>query len=179
MGNTYQLCKKPNTRSNLVWLAGLCVIVAALLYASRHLLSIAVVNGDSMYPTMENGKFLLVDRIHSMYSRGDIILAQVPTMNSGGEYIVKRVIAVGGETLSIDYEKNEVTVDGELISEPYINLEEDDPMWPENDVDTIEYLVPDGYIFVMGDNRNYSADSRSEEIGPISEKKIIGKVINP
>lgn len=171
--------RSERTRANIHLIAVICICATALILTSKYLLTIAIVYGNSMYPTMQNGKVLLVDRVHKMYSRGDVILAQAPGMGSDEKCIVKRVIAVGGETLFIDYEKNEVTVDGKLISEPYINLEGNDPMWPENDVDTIEYLVPDGYIFVMGDNRNYSADSRTEEIGPISEQQIIGKVINP
>ena len=99
-------------------------------------------------------------------------------MYADREGIVKRVIAVEGETVTIDYDKNEVTVNGEVILEPYINLSESDSMLAETDETTATYIVPNGCLFVMGDNRNHSADSRSWEIGFIPKANVIGKVIN-
>lgn len=89
------------------------------------------------------------------------------------------MIAVGGETVTIDYESNEVMVNSALLWEPYINLEASDPMQRRNDAAVIEYTVPDGYVFVMGDNRNHSTDSRDKEVGCISMDSAIGKVIYP
>lgn len=154
-----------------------CVFVFSLLYINANVLTITVVSGKSMYPNVDDGQIFLVDRVYRDVSRGDIILAK--TVNSGREYIIKRVIAIGGEVITIDYGKNYVLVDGELLSEPYINLAEDDPMLDLDNVPRINYTVPNGYVFVMGDNRNYSMDSRNEEIGFISMDEIIGKVITP
>lgn len=178
MEKTTQTCRKNNILSELAWIAGACAIVAVLLFTNHHLLTFAVVSGESMYPTMESGNLLLVDRVHKTYSKGNIIFAQVPTMYADREGIVKRVIAVEGETVTIDYDKNEVTVNGEVILEPYINLSESDSMLAETDETTATYIVPNGCLFVMGDNRNHSADSRSWEIGFILKANVIGKVIN-
>lgn len=151
------------------------IFIFSIFYINANVLTITVVSGKSMYPNVDDGQILLVDRINRDVSREDIILAK--TENSGREYIIKRTIAIGGEVITIDYGKNYVLVDGELLFEPYINLVEDDPMLDFDNVSRISYTVPDGYVFVMGDNRNYSMDSRNEEIGFISMDEIIGKVI--
>lgn len=177
MEKSYQTSKKNSILSELAWGAAACVMAAILLFTNRYLLTLAVVSGESMYPTMESGNLLLVDRLHKVYTKGEIIFAKIPTMYADREGIVKRVIAVEGETVVIDYEKNEVMVNGEVILEPYINFAESDPMLAETDETTATYLVPDGCLFVMGDNRNHSADSRSPEIGFIPEGDVIGKVI--
>ena len=179
MEKTTQTCRKNKVLSELAWVAAACVMATILLFTNRYLLTLAVVSGESMYPTMESGNLLLVDRVHKVYTKGDIIFAQVPTMYAAREGIVKRVIAVEGETVTIDYDKNEVTVNGEVILEPYINLSESDSMLAETDETTATYIVPNGCLFVMGDNRNHSADSRSPEIGFIPKDNVIGKVRNP
>ena len=69
-----------------------------------------------------------------------------------------------------------MSVDGKPLLELYINLENEDPM-QNDELISVDYVVPDGYIFVMGDNRNFSVDSRSENNSFIPEKDIIGKVI--
>ena len=121
----------------------------------------------------------MVDRIHKAYSQGDMILVSTAGENSDPSHIVKRVIAVGRETVTVDYEKNEVYVDGKLLLEPYINQEDVDPMWNAADGNIVEYVIPDGCLFVMGDNRNHSMDSRDNKIGFVSAEKVIGKVITP
>lgn len=169
--------KTGSMKSSLTWIIIMCALAFLLLYINANILTITLIRGNSMYPTVEDGEILLVDKIHRDMSRGDIILAK--TMNSGRQYIIKRVIATGGEEITIDYSKNDVLVDEVLLSEPYISLAEADPMVDLDGVTTINYTVPDGYVFVMGDNRNYSMDSRNEEIGFISMDEIIGKVITP
>ena len=164
---------------HLAWSAVVCLIVVLLIFIRNSFLTITVVNGCSMYPTIENGELLLIDRAHKTCENGDIIFARIYTEHSGGNVIVKRVIANEGESVLIDYEKNEVSINGEVIFEPYINLEEPDPMQAQTDENEVSYLVPDGCIFVMGDNRNYSTDSRSSEVGFISKENVIGIVLIP
>ena len=94
-------------------------------------------------------------------------------------YIVKRVIATQGDRVKIDYDTDTVTVNEIPIDEPYLNSEEPDPMEPRDGQTVVSLTVPEGTVFVMGDNRNHSADSRSEKYGPIDAKKILGKVILP
>ena len=85
---------------------------------------------------------------------------------------VKRVIAKGGDTISIDYASGTVTVNGEVLDEDYIA----EPTYLGYDVE-FPYTVPEGTVFVMGDNRNNSLDSRSSYVGCIDERDILGKVL--
>lgn len=125
------------------------------------------VNGRSMVPTLADGDWLLVSD-SSEYQRGDIIIITQP--NDVNEPLVKRIIAKGGETINIDFSAHKVYVNGELLEEDYIN----EPTALFYDVD-FPYVVPEGYVFAMGDNRNDSLDSRSSRIGPIDERYILGK----
>lgn len=179
MNKPFCFSKNRNSQPSIIWATEICILIVVLYFTSQNILTIAVVDGNSMYPTLKNGEFLLVNRMHKDYSRGDIILARPTGVGADFTYVVKRVIAIGGEMLTIDYEKNEVYVDGELLSEPYINQEDFDSLCNVSDVDTVKYVVPDGCLFVMGDNRNHSMDSRDKEIGFVATEKVIGKVITP
>lgn len=90
---------------------------------------------------------------------------------STDKHLVKRIIAMEGETLKIDFFDGSVWVNGEKLDETYIR----EPMWLQEDGEIPE-VIPKGYSFVMGDNRNNSLDSRSKAIGLINNKNIIGKV---
>lgn len=134
-----------------------------------------------MYPSMQDGDLLVVARNYSTHSLGDVILIQVPSAKFGEKYIVKRIIATGGETVSIDYDKNEIRVDGKLLYEPYVNLQQPDPMLPPmlpiDGNPQIEYQIPEGQVFVLGDNRNFSLDSREALLGFVDVSNIVGTVI--
>ena len=102
----------------------------------------------------------------TQYQRGDIVVVDRYT----GEPLIKRIIAIGGDTLSID-EGGHVYLNGLLLSEPYAT-----PFTPQKGcVDSV--VIPYGYVFLMGDNRMVSLDSRSEEVGLVLEKDIVGKVV--
>lgn len=171
--------KLKEIKSTLTWIVAMFIITASYLFLNSHVCALSNVCGDSMYPTLKNGEYLLVDRIHKVPTQGDVIVASISLQGSEERCIVKRVIAVGGETVTIDYESNEVMVNEASLWEPYVNPEVSDPMRGRNDTAVIEYTVPDGYVFVMGDNRNHSTDSRDKEVGCISMDSIIGKVIYP
>ena len=89
--------------------------------------------------------------------------------------IVKRVIAVGGQTVRIDYGSSKVYVDGVALDEPYIL--EQTMFYPGGDLSIQEMEVPEGHVFVMGDNRNNSSDSRHYELGAIDNRYLLGEVV--
>ena len=112
-------------------------------------------------------------------SQGDVVVIHTGKGVFNRDYIVKRVIATQGQSVTIDYDLDEVTVDGVTLSEPYLNFSEEDPMLPRDDRVVVHYTVPEGCAFVMGDNRNHSADSRSDKYGMIDTHMMIGKVVLP
>lgn len=163
--------------------------IASLLYETLEIISIALivvilinlfvgrmttVVGDSMYPTLHNTEKLWVSRLGYTPQNGDIVVIQ--EKNSAiSEPIVKRIIATENQTIKFDFENWKVFVDGVPLEEDYINYEDWCAMksygCPE------ELAVPPGYVFVMGDNRNHSTDSRDGRVGVISEDDIMGKVV--
>ena len=146
-------------------LSALVIIFIVFTFLFR---AVSVV-GSSMVPTLSDGDWLLVSS-RSDYDRGDIIIITQP--NDRNEPLVKRIIALEGETIDIDFESGEVTVNGKVIDEPYIK----EMTHLSYDMD-FPYQVPEGCVFAMGDNRNDSLDSRSTRIGPIDERYILGKAI--
>ena len=132
--------------------------------------------GTSMVPTLHNNDLLIVSQFMYTPKAGDIIVCQSETYGLETP-LVKRIIATGGQTVRIDYESWTVTVDGVTLSEDYINrpIASDNIMKP-SDWLLSEFTVPEGYLFVMGDNRNGSTDSRSSSVGFIDERYVMGKV---
>ena len=132
------------------------------------------VEGGSMNPTLVNhDQMLLLSNVwYSEPHRGDIVVARVPQFSA--EPIVKRVIAVEGDTVDIDFERGIVYVNGEALDEPYVQS----PTYNHFGVDSIGFplVVEKGHVFLMGDNRNDSYDSRYRGIGQVDERCILGKV---
>lgn len=144
------------------------VIVVFLIFA---LFFKAVgVDGDSMFPTLEDGNWVAVSGVTSNVERGDIVVVTQPWERNVP--IIKRVIALGGDTVDIDFETSEVFVNGVLLQEDYIA----EPTTVSYDV-VFPMTVDEGKVFVMGDNRNVSLDSRSSKIGQIDERYILGKAL--
>lgn len=133
------------------------------------------VEGGSMKPTLNDKDTVAVAGAITNFEYGDIVIINQPWRRNVP--IIKRVIAVSGDTINIDFQRNEVYVNGVKLDEPYI-LE---PTELSYDVQ-FPLTVDEGKLFVMGDNRNDSVDSRSSEIGLIDERYVLGKAlirINP
>ncbi len=151
------------------WTEAVAWAMLAVLILFGFVMHTNTVVGRSMLPTLENGDLLLVSRLFWTPKRGDIVIVSKSGFRT--EPIVKRIIAVGGQTIDIDFENREVFVDGEKLDEPYIS----EPT--ERDLGmTFPQTVPEGYVFVMGDNRNESDDSRDPALGMVDEGYLQGRV---
>lgn len=149
------------------WLAGIAIFVVLLL---SFVFRTVGVYGGSMENTLLEGDSLIVTQLAGTPRAGDIVAITQP--NNINKPLIKRTIATSGQTIDIDFEAGTVTVDGELLQEPYIR----EPAHRFYDV-TFPQTVPEGCIFVMGDNRNYSLDSRASDIGMIDTRYVLGKVL--
>ncbi len=129
----------------------------------------ARVSGQSMSPTLSDQDQLLIVNLTNKYQRGDIVV-----IGRGSEKtLIKRIIAMEGDTIDINFQTGQVFLNGELLQEPYVA----EPTYLSyGDGPTFPVTVPTGYAFVMGDNRNDSLDSRSGEVGLIPVQSIIGKM---
>ena len=154
----------------LEWYEALISAARVLVLVFSFFVRIIQVDGSSMVPTLVNGDKLIVWGAGYTPQRGDVVI--VDSYTSYGKPLVKRVIAKGGDTISIDYDAGTVEVNGELLQEDYIAA----PTHLGYDVE-FPYTVPEGTVFVMGDNRNESLDSRSSYVGCIDERDILGKVL--
>ncbi len=149
-----------------------CVVVALVvgILVFMFLLRVVNVKGNSMYPTLHDEDKILTTNFLYTPKPGDVVVVQ--TDSYGPEPLVKRVIATEGQTVDIDFEKGIVYVDGEALDEPYINaptMEREDFSGP--------VTVPEGCLFLMGDNRNRSTDSRTESIGMVDTRCVIGRAV--
>ncbi|MDD7652457.1 MAG: signal peptidase I [Candidatus Faecousia sp.] len=155
----------------------LVYILAALTLIFVFVLRVVSVSGYSMYPTLVNSDYvaLLSNVIYngSDIKDGDVVVALAPRFDD--EPLVKRVIATAGETVDIDFEKGIVYVDGVALEEPYIN-EPTHKQFYDRGV-TFPLTVEEGHVFLMGDNRNDSSDSRLALIGQVDTRYILGKVV--
>lgn len=128
--------------------------------------------GSSMNNTLKDGDRLLITAITTNIKRGDVVIVGQPWADD--KLIVKRVIGVEGDTIDIDFEKGQVYRNGEMLDEPYIRDYGREGTSLSGDV-RFPVTVPEGTVFVMGDNRNNSKDSRFKSVGFIREEYIMGR----
>lgn len=147
----------------------LVLALAGLVLVFTFFGRLITVDGSSMESTLLHGELMLVRSVGYAPQQGDIVVLTQASFRE--DAIVKRVIALGGQTVSIDYLAGTVSVDGVVLDEPYIKEE----MLSRGDV--TQMTVPEGCIFVMGDNRNVSADSRYNYVGVIDERRVIGRAV--
>lgn len=144
--------------------AAAAVIIAIVFTFGLRLVGVV---GSSMEPTLTNGDWLAVSSITPTIHTGDVVIVTQP--NPLEKPLVKRVIAKGGDTVDIDFDSHIVTVNGKVLDEPYIA----EPTALSGDVQ-FPLTVEQGQLFVMGDNRNNSMDSRYSVIGCVDEAYILG-----
>lgn len=153
-----------------------CVVAAVVLF--NCVARLTRVDGSSMDHTLEHGEIMLIWSLGYTPKQGDIVvLNKTPVLLPGWpepRAIVKRVIATGGQTVDIDYDAGAVYVDGQLLDEPYLPEE---MYLPGPTMQGTHWEVPEGSVFVMGDNRNHSTDSRDIQLGPIDTDYILGKAV--
>ncbi len=167
--------KKESFASELYgWLQALAVSLTCLVIIFTFFGRIIGVDGQSMMPTLFDKDMLLLQCVAYQPKQGDVVVLHKNFADVEAP-IVKRIVAVGGQTVRVDYSTGTVYVDEQPLSEPYLG---------EQMVDTgnaymtdTEWEVPEGSVFVMGDNRNHSSDSRDERLGVVDTRYILGRAV--
>lgn len=154
------------------WVQALVCSVLAVVVVFTFLIRLIGVDGHSMVPSLQDGDRLLVlnSMLYGDYQYGDVVVLRKESFLE--EPIVKRVIATEGQIVDIDFLTGSVYVDGVLLKEDYINeltFTEEGTAFP--------LVVPEGSIFVMGDNRNHSNDSRDSRLGTVDTRYVIGRAV--
>ena len=162
----------PQGQNAYEWIRALLGVAVSIIMVFTFAVRIVSVSGESMRETLQDGDRLLV--VNALwcgdYRPGDIVI--VGQAFSNQETIVKRVVATAGQTVDIDFETGSVYVDGVELDEPYIRERTYTPEGTE-----FPLTVPEGCVFVLGDNRNDSKDSRHIELGAVDTRKILGKAV--
>ena len=157
------------TRSEIYdWLR--CIVTAILLCVLIFIFAARIVGvvGSSMLPTLHEGDRIITSNLFYKPKQGDIVVFRKESFDERS--LVKRVIATEFQTVRIDFEQGIVYVDGEALEEDYVNAPTLRPLDFKGEI-----TVPEGCVFVMGDNRNESTDSRSEFLGCVDTRYIIGR----
>ena len=167
-----EIAERVAGRETYEWVRSLVGAVLVITLLFTFVVRLMGVDGHSMVPTLQDGDRLLVlnSMLYDDYKYGDIVVLRKSSFLS--EPIVKRVIATEGQTVDIDFSTGSVYVDGVLLKEDYINeltFTEEGTEFP--------LTVPEGSIFVMGDNRNHSNDSRDSRLGTVDSRYVIGKAV--
>ena len=164
--------EEKKSREAYEWVQALVCSVLAVVLLFTFGARLIGVDGHSMVPTLQDGDRLLVlnSMLCSGYEPGNIVVLRkesfLPTP------IVKRVIATAGQAVDIDFGSGVVYVDGRRLHEDYIN-----ELTFTAEGTEFPLTVPEGCVFVMGDNRNHSTDSRSAQLGTIDQRYIIGRAV--
>ena len=160
----------PSQRADIYdWIQ--CIIAALIACVLVFVFAARMVNvvGSSMYPTLEDNDKIVICNLFYTPKQGDIIVLRKDTFMN--DPIVKRVIALEGQSVNIDFENGIVYVDNVALKEPYIN-----ELTHDRENFDGPFTVPEGCVFVMGDNRNHSTDSRAASLSAVDTRYIMGRV---
>lgn len=158
------------------WLQPLIFALVVIILLSVFIGRMIGVDGKSMLPTLHNRDMLVLQSIGYKPTQGDVVVFTQRTFSD--QPLVKRVIATGGQTVDINYDANTVTVtdaDGSrrVLDEPYLG----EPMRRPSSVSNTHIEVPEGFLCVLGDNRNNSTDSRFPSVGTVDERCVLGRAV--
>ena len=162
--------KQKSREGTYEWIQSLISALITCVFLFLFLFRVIDVKGTSMIPTLKDGDKMLVSGLFYEPADGDIVVFKKDQYDPD-KALVKRVIATEDQEVNIDFETGEIWIDGVLLEEDYIadlTLTKLDFMGPKT--------VPKGCVFVLGDNRNMSIDSRKAEIGMVDKRLILGKV---
>ena len=155
------------------WMQALAVALVFLVLTFTFVGRVIRVVGSSMVPTLHQGDLMLLQSIGYEPQQGDVVVLRKSAFLP--QPVVKRVIATAGQHVVVSYADQCVYVDGEKLDEPYINEVMRDPL--SSELTVLDVVVPEGSIYVMGDNRNHSSDSRSENLGTVDTRYVLGRAI--
>lgn len=181
MEERLQSSTEENTRNNKSgrfqssfydWGEALIISLIFIVLLFTFVVRLIGVDGSSMFPTLHDRDVMVVSNLGYTPKHGDIVVLNKPSFERGP--IVKRIIATEGDMVDIDFVLGRVYINGEALTEDYINtfdlpMNQEDMVFPQT--------VPEGCIFVMGDNRNGSTDSRNSALGMVDTRYIIGHVL--
>lgn len=161
-------------RSVLEWTETIVMAIVMVAVAFTFIVRIITVDGGSMQPTYYNGDRVLVSGMTAKVEQGDIVII----INALKEPIIKRVIATEGQTVGFD-DSGEVTVDGQVLPGSAFGIQNGITSLPNIPGQVLEFpqTVPENCVFVLGDNRANSTDSRYVEVGMVDRRNILGKVV--
>ena len=163
-------------QSMILYIHDLAYLIGVMMVLFLFVFRVVVVSGDSMNDTLIDGDYLLLlsNVFYGEPQAGDVVVASKDSFENGVP-IVKRVIAVEGQTVDIDFVTNTVYVDGEEIKETYIKP--DGPYIYSGERIDFPLTVGKGQVFVLGDNRRVSCDSRNTKVGLLDKREVLGKAI--